>query len=97
MSPPSSSSSCTLLFSLLFLVPLYFLLFVVLEASIDEKGRHRVVRALYPKRVALLTLFNHADKGGTRLTFKDGVRLSQITILLYYDLYTFSSCRNQLW
>lgn len=35
-------------------------------------NRHNVIRALHPRKVALLTLQNNAVHGGTRLTFKDG-------------------------
>eukprot|EP01125_Pyxidicula_operculata_P001639 TRINITY_DN11482_c0_g1_i1.p1 TRINITY_DN11482_c0_g1~~TRINITY_DN11482_c0_g1_i1.p1 ORF type:complete len:280 (-),score=32.93 TRINITY_DN11482_c0_g1_i1:11-850(-) len=49
---------------------------------------NNVIRALHPSYVALLTLYNNADGGGTRLKFKDGtsfVVCAQPGELLVFD------------
>lgn len=43
----------------------------VYEADLNMPNNKHVVRALHPKKVALLTLFNNAKGGGTRLFFDE--------------------------
>jgi len=68
----------------------------VYEADPSLPNRHHVIRALHPRKVALLTLFNNAKGGGTRLFFEPGQDSNSIVICAQCgDLLIFDNVKSE--
>lgn len=52
----------------------------VFEVDLSLPNRHHVVRALHPKKVGLLTLFNQASGGGTRIFRNPGTDIDSFVV-----------------
>jgi len=67
----------------------------VYEADPSLPNRNHVIRALHPKKVALLTLFNNAKGGGTRIFFDHTEENSVVVCAQRGDLLIFDNVRNE--
>jgi hypothetical protein len=67
----------------------------VYEADPSLPNRGHVIRALHPKKVALLTLFNNAKGGGTRIFFDNTEENSVVVCAQRGDLLIFDNVRNE--
>jgi len=67
----------------------------VYEVDPNLPNRFHVIRALHPKQVALLTLFNNAEGGGTRIFFDNTDENSVVVCAQCGDLLVFDNVKNE--